>query len=352
MATNFYEILGVAKGATQDVIKKSYRELAKKYHPDKNPDDEESAEKFKQISNAYETLSDVDKRKKYDLTGGSPGYSSGNPNEDFFNMYANFFNQHRQRPRPPQARGTDIKVKVSVTLEEVLNGVDKTIKINKLHECEGCVGTGAKNGTSFKTCHACSGSGHIERMEQTILGHMHTVSTCPSCRGNGRIINEKCDDCRGNGAKSKSEDMSIVIPAGAFHGCTFVVGGGGNAAMGGGINGNLVVEIEEIPHTLFKREELDLMHECLVGFSDAIFGANVVVPTLEGEMKFNIEKGMPSGKVFRLKGKGLPSLSGMGPFRKGDMLVKVSVFVPKGLVDGDKELVEKIKNSPAFKPVQ
>jgi len=350
MATkDYYAILGVTKDATQEEIKKQYRILSKKYHPDKNPDDAEALEKFKDISAAYDIIGDPEKRKKHDL-GGMGGFGGFEEGSHESNIYKEFFKQQtRHRSRHAVIYGTNIEVKVKITLEEVLGGVIKKVKLNKLSQCEPCRGTGAKDGTSFTTCRTCGGIGEVGRTEQTAFGFMQTVSTCPSCRGKGKSVSERCTECKGNGSKSKVEDMDVKIPAGAPNGCSFMVQGAGNAPIGGtGINGNLVVVIEEIPHSIFHRDGLNILYEHFVSFSDAVFGTSVTVPTLEGDMKFNTERGMPSGKVFSLKGKGLPSLEGNGPFQKGNLLVKINVFVPKDISDSEKELVMQMKELENF----
>lgn len=363
--TDYYEVLGVSKNATADEIKKAYRKMAIKYHPDKNPDDKEAEEKFKEAAEAYDVLSDADKRSKYDRFGhaafeggagaGGGFHGSGMSMDDIFSnfgdIFGNFggfggFSGHHSSSRSVN-RGSNIRVKVRLTLQEVAKGVEKKLKVKKYVKCSHCNGTGAKDGSSYSTCHTCNGSGRVTRVVNTILGQMQQQTECPDCHGDGRIITNKCTHCNGEGIAMGEEVISVQIPAGVEEGMQLSVSGKGNAGRRGGANGDLIVYIEEEKSKELIRDGNNLVYNLYLSIPDAILGAPVEVPTVDGKVKVNIEAGTQPGKVLRLKGKGLPDVNGYG---SGDLLVRVDVFVPKDLNKDDKNLVEKMKESESFKP--
>ena len=359
---DYYEILGVAKNATETELKKAYRQMAIKYHPDKNPGNKESEEKFKEAAEAYEILSNPDKRQKYDQfghagVGSSAGYGGGGMNmDDIFSHFGDIFgdmfggggfgSSRGQRTRRVN-KGSNLRVKVKLSLEEISNGVEKKIKVNKYVNCPTCSGTGAKGGSSYTTCSTCRGSGHVTKVTSTFLGQMQTSSTCPQCGGEGQIITDKCNTCFGNGIVKGEEIISLNIPAGVAEGMQLSVGGKGNAAARGGINGDLIVVIEEQEHPELIRDGDNLLYEHYITFPDAAIGTTIEVPTIDGKARVKIEAGTQAGKVLRLKGKGLPSLNS---YHRGDLLVNVNVWTPQALSKEEKAILEKLQHSPNFKP--
>jgi len=359
---DYYDILGVSKSADEQEIKKAYRKLAIKFHPDKNPDNKEAEEKFKEAAEAYEVLSNADKRARYDRFGhqgvggaGSAGQGFGGMNmEDIFSQFGDIFGdsgfggfgRQSQNGRRVQ-KGTNLRIKVKLTLEEIANGVEKKIKVNKLVSCKSCSGSGAENGSSFSTCGTCGGSGRITRVTNTILGQMQTAATCHSCNGEGRLITNKCKSCHGDGVVRAEDTISINIPAGVSEGMQLSVSGKGNAAPRGGINGDLIISIEEIPHAELQRDGNNLYYNCHINFADATLGTTVEIPTIDGKAKFKIEPGTQSGKILRLRNKGLPEINSYG---RGDLLVDISVWTPQTLSSDEKELLEKLRLSPNFIP--
>lgn len=359
---DYYDILGVSKSADEQEIKKAYRKLAIKYHPDKNPDNKEAEEKFKEAAEAYEVLSNAEKRARYDRFGhqgvggaGSAGQGFGGMNmEDIFSQFGDIFGdsgfggfgRQSQNGRRVQ-KGTNLRIKVKLTLEEIANGVEKKIKVNKLVSCKSCSGSGAENGSSFSNCGTCGGSGRITRVTNTILGQMQTAATCHSCNGEGRLITNKCKSCHGDGVVRAEDTISINIPAGVSEGMQLSVSGKGNAAPRGGINGDLIISIEEIPHAELQRDGNNLYYNCHINFADATLGTTVEIPTIDGKAKFKIEPGTQSGKILRLRNKGLPEINSYG---RGDLLVDISVWTPQTLSADEKELLEKLRLSPNFIP--
>ncbi|MCL4816223.1 MAG: molecular chaperone DnaJ [Flavobacteriales bacterium] len=358
---DYYEILGVSRNASEDEIKKAYRKLAIKYHPDKNPDDKESEEKFKEAAEAYEVLSNAEKRQRYDqfghagmgANGGAGGFGGMNM-EDIFEQFGNIFGEGfgggfggGQRGGKRVNRGTNLRVKVKLTLDEIVSGVNKKIKVNKFIACKECHGTGAEKGSSYNTCNTCRGSGRVTRITNTILGQMQTASTCPACGGEGQTITKKCSSCHGDGIVRGGEIISVDLPAGVEDGMQLSMSGKGNAAPRGGIAGDLIIVIEEQEHEFIKRDGSNLMHDLYISFIDAVLGASVEVPTIEGKVKIKIEPGTHAGKVLRLKGKGVPQLNSYG---RGDFLIHVNVWTPQHLSKEEKELLEKLRNSDNFKP--
>lgn len=366
---DYYDVLGVSKGASADEIKKAYRKLAIKYHPDKNPDDKVAEEKFKEAAEAYEVLSNPEKKQRYDQfghagaqSGFGGGYGGGGMNmEDIFSQFGDIFGggsgspfdsffggggQSSRGGRRVQ-RGTNLRIKVKLTLEEIANGVEKKIKVNKQVVCSTCDGTGAKDKNSFQTCKTCGGSGAVRRVTNTILGQMQTTSTCPTCNGEGTTISAKCGTCHGDGVTRGEETISINIPAGVSEGMQLSMSGKGNAAPRGGVPGDLIILVEEIPHESLKREGINVIYDLHVSFVDATLGASIEVPTIDGKARIKLDPGTQGGKILRLKGKGIPEVNS---YHKGDQLVQVNIWTPKILNNEERELLEKLKDSPNFKP--
>ena len=359
---DYYEVLGVAKNADAAEIKKAYRKLALKYHPDRNPGDKEAEEKFKEAAEAYDVLSNEEKRRRYDqfghagVGGGAGGFGGGGISmDDIFAHFGDIFGSFGGfggfggggRSARRVNRGSNLRVKVKLNLEEIAAGVEKKIKVKKYVACQHCNGTGAKDGKSYSTCSTCKGTGQVTRVQNTILGAMQTTSTCPTCGGEGRIINDKCPHCGGEGVLLSEEVITLNIPAGVADGMQLSLSGKGNAARRGGVNGDLIVLIEEEEHPDLIRDGNDLLYNVFVSFPEAVLGETVEIPTIEGKAKVKIEPGTQPGKILRLRGKGLPDINGYG---KGDLLVKVSVWIPKTLSKDDKKLVEKMKESEGFRP--
>ena len=362
---DFYEILGVSKTASAEEIKKAYRKKAIEFHPDKNPGDKVSEEKFKEAAEAYEVLSDDQKRQRYDQYGhagvggaAGGGFGGGSMNmEDIFSHFGDIFGGHfggfggfggSQRGGGQRVRrGSDLRVKVKLTLAEVATGVEKKIKVKKYVICSHCNGAGSAHGSQPVTCTTCNGSGRVTRVQQTILGQMQTASECPTCNGDGKIIKDKCSHCAGEGIVREDEVITINIPAGVMEGMQLSMSGKGNAARRGGVNGDLLVLVEEEPHPELIRDENDLIYNLLLTVPMATLGGSVEVPTVEGNVKVTIAPGTQPGKVLRLRGKGLPSVNRYGT---GDLLVNVGVYIPENLSKDEKALMEKLANSSNVKP--
>jgi len=361
---DYYEILGVSKNADETELKKAYRKMAIKFHPDKNPGDKAAEDNFKEAAEAYEILCNGDKRARYDrfghqgVGGASSGHGQGGMNmDDIFSQFGDIFGQGGfsgggfgfggQGQGRRVSRGTNLRIKVKLSLEEIANGVEKKIKVNKFVGCKTCSGTGADKGSSFTTCGTCKGAGRINRITNTILGQMQTTSTCPACDGEGKTIASKCKTCHGDGITRDEEVISINIPAGVAEGMQLNVAGKGNAAPRGGMPGDLLISIEEIEHEELKREGNNLYYNCYISFSDAALGTSIEIPTLDGKAKFKIDPGTQSGKVFRLRGKGLPEVNS---YQRGDLLVDVNVWTPQSLSTEEKHTLESLRESANFVP--
>ncbi|MBO5813027.1 MAG: molecular chaperone DnaJ [Alistipes sp.] len=364
---DYYEVLGVEKNANADDIKKAYRKAAIKFHPDKNPGDKEAEEKFKEAAEAYDVLSNPDKRARYDQFGhaGMSGAAGGGfgggfggggfSMEDIFSQFGDIFGGHfgggfggfgGGRGGQRVNRGSDIRVKVKLTLAEIANGTTKKLKINKNVACEKCGGSGAEGSNGYSTCATCGGSGYVTRVENTFFGRMQTQGVCPTCGGEGKVINTPCSECHGEGTMRGSEVVEIKIPAGVGEGMALTVSGKGNAARHGGVNGDLLVVIEEERDPQLVRDGDDLIHNLNITVTTALLGGEVEVPTIEGKAKIKIAAGTHAGKVLRLRGKGLPSVNGYG---RGDILVVVDITIPASLSKDERKLVEKLSEQPSFK---
>lgn len=368
---DYYEILGVQKSATADELKKAYRKMALKYHPDKNPGDKEAEEKFKEAAEAYDVLSDPNKRAKYDQWGHSMGpsgfgggggggfHAGGMSMEDIFSQFGDIFGggsfggfggfgsaaggSPRRRRQP---KGSDLRIKVKLTLKEIAEGVTKKLKIPRYVKCQHCNGTGAKDGTAFQTCQRCHGTGVIEHIQQTFLGPMQSSATCPDCNGEGKTITQKCQYCNGEGIVRQEEVVEFSIPAGVTDGMTLSLKGKGNAARHGGVNGDLLVVVEEIPDPDLIRDGNDVIYNLMLDIPTAALGGSVEIPTISGKARVKIPAGTQPGKVLRLRGKGLPSTEGYG---NGDELVNIMVYIPENLNDKEKAAIESLRDQPNVK---
>lgn len=363
---DYYEILEVPKIATAEEIKKAYRKKAIQFHPDKNPGNKEAEEKFKEAAEAYEVLSDENKRARYDQFGhagvggaaSGGGFGGGMSMDDIFSQFGDIFGGHfggfggfsgfggSQRGRRVN-RGSDLRVKVKLSLKEILNGVEKKIKVKKYVSCSHCDGNGSENGTSLSTCSTCNGSGVVTRVANTILGQMQTSSTCPTCNGEGKSITRKCVHCNGEGILREEEVIPIRIPAGVAEGMQLSMSGKGNAARRGGVNGDLLIVIEEEEDPNLIRDENDVIYNLFLSFPMAALGGTVEVPTIDGVAKVKIEPGTQPGKVLRLRNKGLPSVNSYG---KGDELINVNVYVPESLNEKERKIMEEMNKSENFAP--
>lgn len=361
---DYYEVLGVDKGAKADEIKKAYRKQALKYHPDRNPGDKEAEEKFKEAAEAYEVLSDADKRQRYDqfghagLGGAAGGGAHFNNMEDIFSHFGDIFSDFgfggfgggfggSRRGGARVNKGSNLRVKVTLDLEEIAKGVEKKLKVNKYNQCDSCHGSGARGADGHETCGTCHGSGQVTRITNTLLGRMQTASVCPTCNGEGKIIKNKCNKCYGEGIIKGEDIININIPAGVGEGMQLNVAGKGNAARRGGVNGDLLVVIEEKKHPELIRDGNDLIFPLYLSFPQAAMGDTVEIPTVEGKVKIKIEGGTQPGKILRLRGKGLPEVNGYG---RGDLLVNINVWIPKKLSKDEKKTIEKMAESTNFEP--
>ena len=359
---DYYEILEVSKGASAEDIKKAYRKKALQYHPDKNPDDQAAEEKFKEAAEAYEVLSNPEKRQRYDQfghagVGGAEGFGQHDMSmDDIFSMFGDIFgggfggfggfggSRSRSSGRRVH-RGSDLRVKVVLTLDEIANGVEKKIKLKKYISCDSCKGTGARDGSDYITCSTCGGSGHVTRVTNTLLGQMQTTAVCPSCNGEGQLIKNKCTSCHGEGVVRSEEVVSINIPAGVAEGMQLNVSGKGNAGRRGGINGDLLVVIHEEAHPELIRDGNNLIYNLFLSMPDFALGATAEIPTIENKVKVKIEAGTQPEKILRLRGKGLPDVNGYG---KGDLLVRIHAWTPKKITSEERKILEKLQQSESF----
>ncbi len=369
---DFYEILGVSKSASQDEIKKAYRKVAMQFHPDRNPGDKTAEEKFKEAAEAYEILSDADKRAQYDRFGhqafspgrggSSYGGGAGMNMDDIFSQFGDIFGDESPfgsffgggsggrrsgGGRSRGTRGSNLRVKIKLNFEEIARGTTKTIKVKKYVSCNTCGGNGAKDKNSIATCSTCGGSGQVRRVQNTFLGQMQTVTTCPTCNGEGSTVTNKCGECKGEGRIYGEETVTIDIPAGVQEGMQLSVGGKGNAGERGGSNGDLIVLIEEESHPQLHRDGLNVAFDLHISIPDAVFGTQVEVPTIDGRAKIKIPPGTQSGKIFRLKGKGFPNVNS---YEKGDQLIQVNVWTPQHVSAEEKQMLDKLKDSQNFVP--
>ena len=365
MDLDYYQILGVERTASEDEIKRAYKKMAIKYHPDRNPGDKEAEEKFKQAAEAYDVLRDPEKRSRYDqfgkagVNGGAGGFGGFNGQgmnmDDIFSMFGDIFggrhgfggfNSAENQTR--QYRGSDLRLKVKVNLNDVMNGVTKKFKVRKDIICDECKGSGCEKGTSPETCSTCNGRGYVIRTQRSIFGMMQTQQPCPTCNGEGTIIKHKCHKCHGEGVVSGEEIIEAKIPAGVADGMMVNVPGKGNAAKHNGIPGDIQILIEEEPSKIFIRDEDDLIYNLLLTVPQAVLGDDIEIPTVDGKVKIKIAPGTQPGKVLRLRGKGIPAIQGYG-YGKGDLVINISVYIPEKINDKERKLFEEIRNSENVK---
>jgi molecular chaperone DnaJ len=368
MKRDYYEVLGVSKSASQDEIKKAYRKVAMQHHPDRNPGDKASEERFKEAAEAYEILNDSDKKAQYDRFGHNafgPGRGGGSGGagmnmDDIFSQFGDIFGddafgsffgggggRRSSGGRSHGTRGSNLRVKLKMNYEEIAKGANKTIKVKKYVKCNTCHGSGAKDKNSVQTCTGCGGSGQVRRVQNTFLGQMQTVTTCPTCNGEGTTVTAKCTPCKGEGRVYGEETVTIDIPAGVQEGMQLSINGKGNAGERGGNPGDLIVLIEEEAHPHLHRDGLNVAFDLYISFPDAVFGTQVEVPTIDGRAKIKIPAGTQSGKIFRLKGKGFPHVNS---YEKGDQLIQVNIWTPQHVSSDEKEVLERMADSPNFEP--
>jgi len=365
---DYYEILGVGKGSSTDEIKKAYRKVAMQFHPDRNPGDKAAEEKFKEAAEAYEVLSDPDKKAQYDRFGhagmgnsGSRGFGGSMNTEDIFSQFGDIFGEdvfgsffggggrssRGGAGRSRGVKGSSLRIKVKLNYEEIANGTTRNVKVKKHVVCGTCNGSGAKDKSSVQTCGTCGGNGQVKRVTNTFLGQMQTVTTCPACNGEGTTITAKCGSCKGEGRVYGEEMVTLNIPAGVQEGMNLSLSGKGNAGERGGAPGDLLVLIEEEPHKDLHRDGLNVAYDLYISIPDAVFGTQLEVPTIDGKVKIKVPPGTQSGKIFRLKGKGFPEVNG---YAKGDQLIHVNVWTPQNISTEEKNMLEKMNGSQNFQP--
>jgi molecular chaperone DnaJ len=358
---DYYDILGVSKTATQEEVKKAYRKIAIKYHPDKNPGDPTAEEKFKEAAEAYEILSNPEKRQRYDRFGhqgvNGGGFSGGGMSmDDIFSQFGDIFGAGSpfgdifggaagggRRVR----KGSNLRIKLKLTLEEIANGAEKKIKVKRHVACNTCNGNGSKQGTALQNCSSCGGTGQVRKVVNTMLGQMVSTSTCPTCNGEGKIVTDRCDVCHGEGRVLEEEVIPIKIPAGVGEGMQLSMSGKGNVPPRGGVAGDLLIVIEEVEDEFLKRDGQNVIYDLYVSFIDAALGTTVEVPTIEGKVKIKVDAGTQSGKILRLKGKGIKDLNSYG---RGDQLIHVNIWTPQQLSREETATLERLRSSPNFAP--
>ncbi|UBM59660.1 molecular chaperone DnaJ [Marinilongibacter aquaticus] len=362
---DYYEVLGVSKDASAEELKKAYRKLAIKFHPDKNPDDKDAEAKFKEIAEAYSVLSDPQKKARYDqfghagMGGAAGGGAGGFSMDDIFSQFGDIFGDESPFSsffggsrgggggRRGVRKGSDLRIKLKLTLTDISKGVEKKIKVKRYTACQTCNGNGAKNGTALDTCQTCKGQGQVRRVQQTMLGQMVTTSTCPTCNGEGKIVSERCEVCFGEGRQLTEDQISIKIPAGVTEGMQLSMSGKGNVPVRGGVPGDLLIVIEEEEHPELKRDGQNVIYDLPVNFVDAVLGTDYEIPTVDGKVKIKLKSGTQGGEILRLRGKGLPNINGYGT---GDQLVHVNIYTPTSVSSDEKRALEQMRNSPNFQP--
>ena len=365
---DYYEILGVSKTASQDEIKSSYRKLAMKYHPDRNPGDQQAEDNFKEAAEAYEILSDQNKKARYDQFGHQGMRNMGNDFQgfsnvnDIFSHFSDIFGggsifdeifgsggtrSHSGRHKQPGIQGSDLKINLRMSLEEIAEGSEKTLKVKRFDKCEHCSGSGAKPGSLSALCATCSGTGEVRQVSRSMFGQFINVSICPTCNGEGSVIKDKCPHCSGEGRTKTEATIKVNIPAGVSNGNYIPLRGQGNAGIRGGHAGDLIVAIEEIPHKYFVRDEDDIIYDLTISLTDAVLGAEVEVPILTGSAKLKIEAGVQAGKILRMRDKGIRHLNHSG---RGDQLVHINIYIPGKLNSKEKELFKELSKSENLKP--
>ncbi len=357
---DYYEVLGVTRTASKEELKKAYRQLAMKYHPDKNQGDKDAEEKFKEAAQAYEVLSDDTKRQRYDQYGHAGVSGAGSSNgynmtmDDIFSHFGDIFGGFNNFSgfggSSRQARvnkGANLRIKVKLNLQEIALGTEKKLKVKKYIPCDACSGTGASDGKSFSSCQTCHGTGVVTRITNSFFGQVQTASTCPHCNGDGKTITNKCTKCYGEGIVSSEDVVSVRLPAGVAEGMQLTVTGKGSAARRGGVAGDLIILIEEEQHPELIRQDNDLLYHLFVSFPDAVLGTVVDVPTVEGKAKVKVDPGTQPGKILRLRGKGLPDVNG---YNHGDLLVYINVWVPTTVTKDERKQLEKLQKSESFIP--
>lgn len=363
---DYYEILGVSRNSTKEELKKAYRKLALQYHPDRNPDNKEAEEKFKEAAEAYEVLNDDEKKTRYDRFGHDGLRNSGFSSEGFANVndifshfsdifsgssiFDDFFSsgssRGRSRRRSGGTPGSDLRVNLKLTLEEISTGVSKKIKLNKQIRCEQCNGTGAQAGTSTKTCNICQGSGEVKTISRSVFGQFVNISTCSNCNGEGTVVDQPCRKCTGDGRHLEEVTVKIDVPAGVHEGSYMTLRGEGNSGKRNGTSGDIAVVFQEIKHEYFIRENDDVIYELFLSFPEAVLGTEVDVPTLSGQARLKIDPGTPAGKFLRMREKGIKHLNHSG---FGDQIVKVNIHIPKKISSKEKEFLKQLLEMPGFK---
>ncbi len=358
---DYYEVLGVSRDANKDEIKKAYRKQALKYHPDKNPNDKDAEEKFKEAAEAYEVLSDEQKRSAYNRFGhqgvsGAGGFQ-GRGFEDIFSQFSDIFGDSgfgdffggatSGRRRRRGQRGSDLRITLKLSYEEISSGVEKKIKLNRYTGCKTCTSTGAENASAYNTCPTCQGAGELRQQAGGGFFQQIVVTTCPTCKGEGKVISKACPACSGQGRLKEDDTLTIKIPAGVQEGMDLTLRGEGNRGPRGGPPGDLIIHISEVPSEYFEREGQNLIHQLFLSFPDAALGTTVEVPTLDGKARFKVAPGTQGGKVVRLRGKGLPVFNGYGT---GDLLVHINVWTPKNLTSEERKILQRLQKSSNFTP--